>query len=160
MSTDRIQIQALIHEYAERLDAGDLDGVAALFEHGSWGSPNRAEPIRGAAAIRARNYDPVIIYADGTPCTRHVLSNVSIEHEDGATEATARTYFTVWQAVDGFPLQAILVGRYHDRFVKDGDSWRFDHREVFPDLVGDLGHHMRGGPLASAHELAPGNAPR
>ncbi len=160
MSTDRIRIQALIHDYAERLDAGDLDGVAALFEHASWGSPNRTEPVRGAAAIRARNYDPVIIYADGTPRTKHVLSNVSIEHEPGATGATARTYFTVWQAVDGFPLQAILVGRYHDRFVKVGDGWRFEHREVLPDLVGDLGHHMRGGPLASGHDAATGSAAR
>jgi hypothetical protein len=150
MRTDRIEIQSLIHVYAERLDAGDLDGVAALFEHATWGSPNRAEPVRGAAAIRARNYDPVILYADGTPRTRHVLSNVSIEHERDATEASARTYFTVWQAVDDFPLQAILVGRYHDRFVKDGGTWRFEHRQVFPDLVGDLGHHMRGGPLESA----------
>ena len=83
MSSDRVEIQSLIHAYAERLDAGDLDRVAALFEHGSWGSPNRDEPIRGAAAIKARNYDPVIIYANGTPCTRHVLSNVEIEHADG-----------------------------------------------------------------------------
>ena len=154
MSTDRIRIQALIHGYAELLDGGDLDGVAALFEHGAWGSPNRGQPIHGAAAIRKRNYDPVIIYADGTPRTKHVISNVTIEHEDGSSEATARTYFTVWQAVDGFPLQAILVGRYHDRFEKVDDAWRFAHREVFPDLVGDLGHHMRGGPLADTSTAA------
>ncbi len=160
MSNDRVEIQSLIHEYAERLDAGDLSGVAALFEHGSWGSPNRDEPVRGAAAIKARNYDPIIIYADGTPSTRHVLSNVSIEHADGAMEASARTYFTVWQAVDGFPLQAILVGRYHDRFEKVGGAWRFEHRQVFPDLVGDLGHHMRGGPLRSGTRSDAETTPR
>ncbi len=31
-------ITALLHEYAFRLDAGDLDGVAALFEHAELGS--------------------------------------------------------------------------------------------------------------------------
>jgi len=28
------QIEDLLYTYAERIDAGDLDGVAALFEHG------------------------------------------------------------------------------------------------------------------------------
>ena len=43
---DVTAITALIHEYAERIDAGDLDGVAALFEHATWGSPGRGEPLR------------------------------------------------------------------------------------------------------------------
>ena len=54
-------VTALIMAYAERLDAGDLDGVAALFADATWRSPARAEPLRGPAAVR-RAYD-----VDATP---------------------------------------------------------------------------------------------
>ena len=36
--SDVDEITALINEYAFRLDAGDLDGVAALLEHAELGS--------------------------------------------------------------------------------------------------------------------------
>ena len=34
MSDGAREIENLVYTYAERLDAGDLDGVAALFAHG------------------------------------------------------------------------------------------------------------------------------
>ncbi|HYJ54992.1 MAG TPA: nuclear transport factor 2 family protein, partial [Mycobacterium sp.] len=34
MSDSAREIENLVYTYAERLDAGDLDGVAALFAHG------------------------------------------------------------------------------------------------------------------------------
>jgi 3-phenylpropionate/cinnamic acid dioxygenase small subunit len=139
---DRAVVTALIHEYAERLDAGDLDGVAALFEHASWGSPGRGEPLRGAAQVR-RGYDGVIIHEDGTPSTKHVISNVTVELDDDGT-ASARSYFTVLQARPDLPLQPIIAGRYHDRFERDDDGrWRFAERIIIPDLVGDLTRHLR-----------------
>jgi hypothetical protein len=59
------EITGAHHEYAFRLDAGDLDGVAALFEHGELGS---TRTTAGAGSVEARtNYDNVILYADGTP---------------------------------------------------------------------------------------------
>jgi 3-phenylpropionate/cinnamic acid dioxygenase small subunit len=140
---DRAAITALIHEYAERLDAGDLDGVAALFEHASWGSPGRGEPLRGAAAVR-RGYDGVIIHENGTPETKHVISNVTVELDEPAATASARSYFTVLQARPDLPLQTIIAGRYHDRFERDDDErWRFTERIIITDLVGDLSRHLR-----------------
>jgi ketosteroid isomerase-like protein len=137
---DADAIRALVHEYAERLDAGDLDGVAALFEHGTWRAPVRAEPLRGAAEVRS-GYDGVILYEDGTPCTKHVISNVSVEVVgDGAT---ARSYFTVLQARPDLPLQPIIAGRYHDRFERVDGQWRFADRMIIPDLIGDLSKHLR-----------------
>jgi len=135
-------IAALVYRYAELLDSGDLDGVAALFEHASWGSGTRTERMHGTAEVR-RIYDGVIIYDDGTPHTKHVITNLVISHDDGATRATARSYFTVLQANDGV-LQPIIAGRYHDSFeCVDGD-WRFGERIIHPDLQGDLSRHMRG----------------
>jgi 3-phenylpropionate/cinnamic acid dioxygenase small subunit len=141
----RAAITALIHVYAELLDTGDLDGVAALFSDADYGSPHRGR-IRGTEAVR-KVYDPVIVYDDGTPRTKHVITNVTIEVEPGATIATARSYFTVLQAVEGAPLQPIIAGRYHDRFECPGGTWRFSERMILPDLIGDLSRHMRGGPL-------------
>ncbi|HLK11560.1 MAG TPA: nuclear transport factor 2 family protein [Candidatus Binatia bacterium] len=142
MPSDLEAITALIHAYAERLDAGDLDGVAALFARATWRSPARAEPLHGAAAVR-RAYDRVILY-DGVPCTRHLLTNVVVEVEP-PDRAAARSYFTVLQARPDFPLRPILCGRYHDAFVRDGGGWRFADRLILPDLVGDLSRHLRSG---------------
>lgn len=133
-------ITALIHEYAERLDAGDLDGVAALFEHATWGSRGRGEPLRGTAEVR-RGYDGVILHEDGTPSTKHVISNVTVDARDDT--ASARSYFTVFQARPDLPLQPIIAGRYHDRFERVGGQWRFAERMIIPDLVGNLSRHLR-----------------
>jgi ketosteroid isomerase-like protein len=139
---DVTEITALIHEYAERLDSGDLDGVAALFEHATWGSPGRGEPVRGAAQVR-RGYDGVILHEDGTPSTKHVISNVAVDAREGAETASARSYFTVLQARPDLPLQPIITGRYHDRFERVDGEWRFAERMIMPDLIGDLSRHLR-----------------
>jgi 3-phenylpropionate/cinnamic acid dioxygenase small subunit len=142
------EITALIHDYAERLDAGDLDGVAALFEHATWGSPGRGEPLRGSAEVR-RGYDGVILHEDGTPSTKHVISNVTVDMDDGADTAGARSYFTVLQARPDLPLQPIIAGRYRDRFERVDGAWRFAERLIITDLIGDLSRHLRDPGTAS-----------
>jgi ketosteroid isomerase-like protein len=139
-SDDVDAIRTLIHEYAERIDTGDLDGLAALFTDATWGSPGRGTPLRGAEQVR-RGYDGVILY-DGSPSTKHVISNVTIELAGDGT-ASARSYFTVLQARPDFPLQPIIAGRYHDRFERVDGRWRFADRQIIPDLIGDLSRHLR-----------------
>jgi hypothetical protein len=145
MSDDAEAIRHLIFRYAELLDEGDLDGVASLFEHSTYRSPGRPGALRGSEQIR-RVYDPVIIYDNGTPGTKHVITNVSVVC-DGSPVASSRSYFTVMQAVPGLPLQPIICGRYHDEFEKVDGDWRFTDRMIIPDLIGDLSHHMRPGPV-------------
>ena len=130
-------IRALVASYGERLDAGDLDGVAALFRHAAWRSGTRT--LTGVAAVRAV-YDDVILY-DGVPHTRHVMGDVVVA-VDG-DDATSRCSFTVFQARPDFPLQPVLVGRYHDAFACVDGEWEFRERMVHADLIGDLSHHMR-----------------
>ena len=139
MSSDIDTITALIHEYAFRLDAGDLDGVAALFEHAELGSTRHDRRYRGAGEARTI-YDNVIIYDDGTPKTMHQITNVTVEVE--GDRATSRCYFTVL-AVTGQGLHPILGGEYRDRFDRADGAWRFSERIFDPRLVGDLSGHMR-----------------
>ena len=135
---DVAEITALIHEYAYRLDAGDLDGVAALFARAALHSTRHDRVRRGAAEARTL-YDQVIIYDDGTPRTMHQLSNVTV-HVDGDA-ATARTYFTVLQ-VTRQGLHPVLAGEYLDEFAQSGGSWHFTKRVFDPKLFGDLSQHM------------------
>jgi SnoaL-like domain len=137
--TDVEAITTLIHEYAARLDAGDLDGVAAMFEHAELGSTRHARRLRGTVEART-TYDPVIIYDDGTPQTLHQITNVTVS-VDGAA-ATARSCFTVLQ-VTGQGLHPILAGEYHDRFELFDTEWRFAERIFDPRLFGDMSRHMK-----------------
>jgi ketosteroid isomerase-like protein len=140
MIDDVDEITALIHEYAFRLDAGDLDGVAALFEHAELGSTRHDHRYRGAAEARTI-YDNVIVYDDGTPKTLHQITNVTVR-VDG-DRAAARCCFTVLQ-VTAQGLHPVLAGDYHDRFERADDGWRFAERIFDPRLFGDLSSHMRG----------------
>ncbi len=144
-STD--EITALIHEYAARLDAGDLDGLAALFRDATLGSTRHDRRLAGVEQARTM-YDDVILYDDGTPRTLHQLTNVTVHVEADGAHASARSCFTVLQAADDFPLQAILTGEYRDRFEVANGHWRFAERIVHPRLFGDLSHHMRRSSLA------------
>jgi ketosteroid isomerase-like protein len=141
-SDDRHAITALIHAYAERIDAGDLDGVATLLADAVWRSASRPDGIRGIEAIRAV-YADTLLY-DGVPSTQHVVTNVVVDVTGDV--ATARSRYTVLQARPEFPLQPIIAGRYHDAFARDVRGWHFTERTILVDLVGDLSHHLRRAP--------------
>ena len=98
-------------------------------------------PLRGVEQVR-RAYDGVLLY-DGVPCTKHVISNLTVTVDPAGATATARSYFTVLQARPDLPLQPIIAGRYHDAFACVADVWRFSDRVILPDLVGDLRWHLR-----------------
>jgi hypothetical protein len=139
MDEARTEIIALVYGYAERMDAGDFAGVAALFADGVFRS-DRGGRYEGAAAVRDVLERLVILHDDGTPKTKHVTTNLVIEID--AATATARSYFTVLQATAGVPLQPIVAGRYHDSFVRREGVWRFAERLIFVDLVGNVSDHL------------------
>jgi 3-phenylpropionate/cinnamic acid dioxygenase small subunit len=138
-------IENLLHTYAERIDAGDLEGVAELFSHGRIQASPDAPPeqaMAGRDQVLALYQGSTRLYEDGTPHTKHVTTNSIIEVADQDRSARARSYYTVFQQVDDFPLQPIISGRYHDSFhVVDG-RWWFDTRIMLVDLVGDLSRHL------------------
>ena len=142
MSDDWHAIETLIMTYAERVDLGDYEGVAALFEHATYRAEHGGEIASqdGAEAVLATFTTMVRKYPDGTPRTKHVTTNLMVE-VDGDT-ALSRCYYTVFQQTDELPLQPIIAGRYHDRFERVDGVWRFADRLIFSDLIGDLSRHL------------------
>jgi 3-phenylpropionate/cinnamic acid dioxygenase small subunit len=137
------EIENLMYTYAELLDAGDLEAVAQLFSHAEFLDPAGNVAATGADEFLALQKSAARIYPEsGTPCTRHVTTNVIIEVDEAADSATARSYFTVFQSVEGFPLQPIIAGRYRDSFERADGRWRFRCRQTIPDLLGDLSKHL------------------
>jgi len=132
----------LLYSYAERIDAGDFDGVSRLFDGARVfmaGPDQPAVPGSLVGTVMAR----FVKMYDGVPRTKHVVTNSIIEAE-GPSSALARSQFTVLQEVPGvLPLQVVAAGRYHDRFVTDdGATWRFDQRVMFVDAHGDVSAHL------------------
>lgn len=138
---DARQVENLLYAYAERIDSGDLAGVAELFRHGRI----EAAPgvvFEGAEAVRSMYDAATRLYDDGTPRTRHVTTNVAVEVDRATGTATSHAYYTVFQQTDDLPLQVIVAGRYHDSFHRVDGEWCFEVREMFVDLTGDLSHHL------------------
>lgn len=136
------ELENLVYEYAERIDAGDLAGVARLFEHGRIeASPGVV--FEGREQVRRLYEDTTRLHEDGTPRTRHVTTNVIVTVDEDGRTAGARSSFTVFQQTEELPLQAIIIGRYHDTFHRVDGAWCFDTRRMVVDLTGDLSHHLR-----------------
>jgi len=142
MASDHDAITTLIYTYADRMDAGDLDGVAQLFADATLRSNQRAEVRRGTEAVLKTFRSSVALY-DGVPCTKHVTTNVIIDVDAQRHAATARSYFTVLQARPELPLQIVIAGRYHDQLARTGNTWHFSDRMIYIDLVGDLRFHLK-----------------
>jgi len=98
----------------------------------------------GGEAFRAIVESGMICH-DGSPCTQHVVSNlaVTIDGTDaGGITAAASSKVTVLQAVPpDFPLQAVMTGRYDDRFRWTDDGWAWVERRMTVTLVGDTSRH-------------------
>ena len=142
MADAHLQIQNLVHRYAELIDLGDFSALGQPLAGAEVGSGDHPGSLSGADAVTAMFTATTRRYPDGTPRTKHVTTNLIVEVDDAAGTATSRSYFTVFQAVEGLPLQPIVAGRYHDRFVVDGPTWRFAERRFFIDLVGDVSQHQ------------------
>ena len=146
-TSDADAIRDLLVAYCWHMDRGEFAELGALFAHASVGDGAAPDTLRlaGADAIAALYRDRCILYADGTPRTKHVCTNAIVEIDGDGEHATTRSYFLVEQQLDDFPLQPIVGGRYHDRFERVDGRWRFSERRFFVDLVGDVSRHQRVG---------------
>lgn len=147
MSTadDARAIERLLFAYADAVDAGDLARVGELFRDGRICGETPDGPVtlaEGRAAVEAFYRSLVRLYDDGTPRTRHITTNVVVDVDWRAGSAAASSSYTVFQATDELPLQAIVVGRYHDTFRRTAGEWAFESRTMRVDLSGDLSQHL------------------
>jgi 3-phenylpropionate/cinnamic acid dioxygenase small subunit len=128
----------LLYRYAELIDDGDFEGIAKLFAHARIVTPTGViESYDGVLAMYVNSTRRYLNERPdgrphGRPLTQHVISNPIIEIDD--LTATARSRFTVLQQTPDLPLQAIIAGRYHDRFDCVDGKWRFSEREMKTDL--------------------------
>ena len=148
---DYFLIQNLLNRYSDAVDRGDFEKVGEMFREADVYFPGEEKPsIRkgtGDFAKHLRKWTRV--FPDtGNPKTRHLCVNPIIDFDD-ATHARCQTYFVVFQAAEGVPLQPIITGTYLDRFEKRKDGWLFSERR---ELVGQTGN-------LSAHLLQPFDGP-
>jgi SnoaL-like domain len=138
-------IARLVFGYADRLDAGDLVGLAALFDRGRLRTASGdGATFTGAAEVLAAFDGSVQRFEDGTPSTKHVTTNLIVDADEAAGTASARSYFTVLQSRPDLLLQPIVAGRYVDTFARDGDGrWHFTDRLIIIEHIGDVRRHLQ-----------------
>ncbi len=147
----RDAIEHIVYGYADRVDHGDFAGVAAFFAHATYKGGGPEDPgVVGSAPVQQILEAMVQRYDDGTPRTKHLTTNLVIDVADGGTLATSRSYYTVLQQLDGFALQPIISGRYHDTFHLIDGEWWLTERVIFCDLIGDISRHLKIDPFAGA----------
>jgi len=142
-----VEILNLVHRYPELIDGGDFAGIGEMFRdativfEGPGGKP--MGEAKGADAVRATYERTTRLYPDdGTPHTRHVISNPIVEIDEQAGTAVCRYYITVFQRTDAFPLQPVWANRYEDRLRRVDGRWRMVWRKGFAHLPGDTSHHL------------------
>ncbi len=106
MSDARGEIENLLYRYAEAIDAGDFEGIGALFAHGAIADADGNPMAQGAEAVTRLYESTTRRYPDGTPRSHHVITNPIIEIDEEAGTATGRTRYTVFQATDALPAPA------------------------------------------------------
>jgi len=140
--SDLSEIKKLIYTYAKRVDAGDFEGVATLLAD--------ARIVTRDGSVLAQGFDSILeLYRStvklhepsGTPLTQHVVSNVILNIDD--CEAHGFCQYTVFQATETIPLQAIICGSYEDRFTRDRGRWQWRERCMRANLYGDVSQHLK-----------------
>jgi 3-phenylpropionate/cinnamic acid dioxygenase small subunit len=145
MPASEVAVTNVLYRYAEMMDTGRFEELAdELFRYAEFVvAPPPAKRLDGAAMARLM-VATTIRYADGTPRTKHVITNpiVAVDEEGGT--ATCRSYYTVFQQTDDLPLQPVVSGRYHDRFRRiDGEWWFAERDYTLLDMIGDVSQHLK-----------------
>jgi hypothetical protein len=153
MLSDEQQIANVVYSVAECRDNGDFEGVARIFEHGTYrteyvayqGRPGKLGDhgvLSGYDDI-LHAYETIVRRYNGNPLTKHVTANMAIEIDEDGTSALAKSYYLLVNAGDGFPPTIISAGRYHDELEKVDGRWRMKARLCISDQVGDQSHHLQ-----------------
>ena len=129
------EILELMNDYCFAIDSGDLVKFGKLLRHAEW--------IAEGKTPGKESQSNLILYEDGTPRTKHTISNISIDVNESGDFAKAHSYVTVFQQTDTLPLQAIYAGDYFDEFERVDGQWRFSKREIRNSLIGNMSAHLK-----------------
>lgn len=142
-SNARFEIERLVYNYANCVDAGNFAGVAELFANGRLVGPDGTLLAEGYTEVLAFYRNTVRLYtATNTPLTQHVVSNLVLDIGESEDHASGSCSFTVFQQTDLLPLQPIIAGRYEDKYVLQDGCWQIGERRMVPLLVGDMSQHL------------------
>ena len=120
MTSDEQAVVNTIVDYADLLDAGDLEATAALWT------------ADGVLAVFGEEYvGPTAIrdFFSGAITGKHINGPPSIAID--GDRARARTAYAFWRSEDG---SLFSLGRYDDQLVRTRDGWRFERREIEIEL--------------------------
>lgn len=130
---DRIAIGELLARYCDRLDAYDIDGVAACFTHGARADygPGRGGEIASRQAIAERIRDGQAAFRR----THHQLGHGTVTFDsDDPTRASALTAAITWhERWSG--ARELLALRYVDELRRIDGTWLIDRRRVEISVV-------------------------
>ena len=141
-------ITKLIYTYAERIDDGDFAGIGELFAHATLTFEGFGDAVTGHDAIERLFTRSTRRYEDGTPRTKHVMTNVMVDVADDGSTASSSWYFTVLQAVPGaLALQPVIAGRCRHTLRAGGRAVAGDD---------DAHHHRPRGRTRAPPALRPG----
>jgi hypothetical protein len=144
-------ITKLFDRYCETTDVGDKDGHADLFAEGKWFF---LPP--GRDVYRSWLDDHLILYEDGTPKTKHHITNLIIDVADDLKTAKATATVQLFQGIPPeFPIQCITIARFIDEFENVDGRWVWRTHDIKPVLVGDTSRHLRRRKPAADAQLAP-----
>jgi uncharacterized protein (TIGR02246 family) len=121
---DERDIQRLMVDYAERIDANDPVGAAACFAPDGvgiyWGE------YRGREAIAERLAGILAAFS----ATSHHLSNVAIDVDPSGDRATALSYVYAFHRRRPSYAPLHVWARWSDQIIRTDEGWRFARREV------------------------------
>ena len=134
----RLKIEALIAEFAWRIDRGDPAAVADLFTPDGWYGRSSGERSAGRDAIRAAYAARAERQAAaGIRTARHLFTNLRLEQRD--PDNAAGSCILLLFAADGpppHPATPLLVQDYDDTYRRIDGSWLFASRAVAKVFVG------------------------
>lgn len=140
--TAHAEIMKLLNRYCRAIDTAKFDAFLDLYEKATWTTPG-APIFKGREEIKKQIIERIILYEDGTPRTKHVMTNVDLDINEADGTAQGQRYITIFQATEKLPIQAIFSAHYFDAFVKDDGDWRFQSTRMEYALMGDMSHHIR-----------------
>ncbi len=125
VQTEKNEIRELLARYCFLLDAGDMDGMAALFTpDGVWqtdfgiGNGRQGIADHGRSLRKSDTQKPRAV---------HLCTNIVIDL-DGDTAKVLSNWTTVQNSETGPKIGS--AGGYIDRMVKRDGVWFFEHRRI------------------------------
>ncbi|WP_310533002.1 nuclear transport factor 2 family protein [Novosphingobium sp.] len=124
----KAEIADLVHTYALNIRRGRPEACSALFTQDATFEVRDADPLQPEAAVRryrkvGREEVAASIGSSGAASRVFpAIHNLIVTVEGDTASATSLMIATV------FPSGSELIGDYEDKFLHDGEEWRFTSR--------------------------------